>query len=122
MENYIENEEIEDGKIKRVELVNMLRKKGYTKRDAITVLDDVFQVLTEAILTDRPVMIHGFGTFSITHFESGRGWDIAKKEVVEHRPPSKPRFMAGSCLLRALRESEAAKGENGNVNGDVADA
>lgn len=48
------------------EMVNALAQKtGFTKKDSEFVLDSVFQIITEALVSGEKVQVAGFGTFEV---------------------------------------------------------
>lgn len=44
---------------------DLVSKKGYTKKAANQVLDDVFEMITDYLKTGETVMLRGFGKFEV---------------------------------------------------------
>lgn len=85
-------------------LIDRLSKKGYTKKDASVILDDVFDMITELLAEGETVLISGFGTFDVRE-HSGREIKTINTQESSYVPPYKlPKFTAGRILKRAVKE------------------
>ncbi len=85
-------------------LINRLSECGYTKKDAGTIIDDVFDLITEILVSGDSVMISGFGTFDV---KEHAGREIKAVNTMESSwvPAYKnPKFTPGKTLKRAVRE------------------
>ena len=87
------------------DIVNKLADKGYTKKDADCIIDDIFAVITEAMVAGEEVKIHGFGIFSVAERKPRVTKSIFTQEMVEVPATRHPRFKAGTYLRRAIKES-----------------
>ncbi|MDR2687487.1 MAG: HU family DNA-binding protein [Oscillospiraceae bacterium] len=54
--------------IKRAGFVERLNQKGYTKKDAAVITDDVFATVAEILIEGGTLALHGFGTFETVHY------------------------------------------------------
>lgn len=90
--------------LKRTDIIERLALKGYTKKDAGIILDDIVRVITEALVGGESVQIHGFGTFDVK--------ELAAREIVDLKTKNRsvvpaykaPKFTAGKLLKRAVKE------------------
>lgn len=89
--------------LKRNDIIERLMLKGYTKKDAGTILNDVFDVITEALIKEESVQIYGFGTFEVKNIASRETVDFNKDRIIipSYRAP---KFTAGDRLKRAIKE------------------
>lgn len=88
----------------RAEIIERFAEKGYTKKDAETILDDFVYMLTELLVEGEEVCFHGFGTFSVRDSKPKELVSPITKErllVPGHRAP---RFTPGNMLKRAVKE------------------
>lgn len=86
------------------DIVNKLAEKGYTKKDSSCILDDVFAVITEAMIAGEEVKIHGFGVFSVVERAPRRTLDLKTQEYIDVPARKAPKFKAGTLLNRAIKE------------------
>lgn len=85
-------------------LINKLSQRGYTKKDAGVILDDVFNMITELLAEGESVLISGFGTFEVRE-HSGREIKTINTQESSYVPAYKlPKFTAGKILKRAIKE------------------
>lgn len=89
--------------IMRDEFISRLSQKGYTKRDAGVVLDDVIKTLEEALVGGDSVMFHGFGTFEVRE-RSGRESITPAGEHVMIPSYKAAHFTPGKKLKREIKE------------------
>ena len=92
-----------DTLIQRKELIDILFNKGYTKKEAGMILDDVFGVIKEALLDGKDVNIHGFGTFVIREMAARETINVKTKERVVLPAHKAPKFVAGDALKSAIK-------------------
>lgn len=88
----------------RKEIVDRLAEKGYTKKDARTILDDVFTMINEVLLDGDDVVIHGFGMFTVKDIKERESIDVNTKERITIPAYKAPRFVAGDTLRRSIKE------------------
>lgn len=86
------------------DFICLLAQKGYTKKDADKIIEDVFMTLTESLMDGEPVMIHGFGTFSIRDSAPREAVDMHTKERITIPGHKAPKFTPGKMLKRAIKE------------------
>ena len=90
--------------LKRNDLIERLAQKGYTKKDAGVILDDLVLTITEALVNGESVQIHGFGTFDIKECAPRETVDLQTKERIVIPSYKAPKFTAGKLLKRAVKE------------------
>lgn len=90
--------------IKRKEFIDRLSEKGYTKKDAGIIIDDIITTIEEALIEGETVSFHGFGTFEITERAAKKVIDIHTKENKTVPPYKAVKFVVGKALKRAIKE------------------
>lgn len=93
--------------LKKNDIIERMTKRGYTKKDAATVLRDVFDVVSEGLAEGESVRIHGFGTFCIRKHKPRKIIDLNSGKEILVPAYNSPAFTAGILLRRAV------KGEGG---------
>lgn len=86
------------------DIVNKLAEKGYTKKDADGIIDDIVAVITDAMVNGEEVKLHGFGVFSVIERKPRRTLDLRTKEYIDVPAHKAPKFKPGSLLLKAIKE------------------
>ena len=81
--------------------ITRLADKGYTKKDSALILNDVLDVIYEAMRAGEEVRLTGFGSFSVIDTKPKRIMNIntGKPELVESH--KKVKFKAGDVLRRS---------------------
>ena len=90
--------------LKMEDIVLRLAAKGYTKRAARCVINDVVLMLTECLVEGESVMLHGFGTFEVYDTAERESIDVCSGERIKLRSHRHPRFVAGKRLKRYVRD------------------
>lgn len=90
--------------LKRNDIIERLALKGYTKKDAGIILDDLVRMITEALVDGESVQIHGFGTFEVKECAPRSTVDLQTKERIIIPAYKAPKFTAGKLLKRAVKE------------------
>lgn len=90
--------------IKRKEFIDRLSEKGYTKKDAGIIIDDIITTIEEALIEGETVSFHGFGTFEIAERAAKNVIDIHTKESKTVSPYKAVKFVVGKALKRAIKE------------------
>ena len=90
--------------MKRIDFVNLLAEKGYTKKDADRIITDVFDTLTQALVDGESVQLHGFVTFSVRDSAPRESVDVKTKERIVIPGHRAPRFMPGKFLKKSIKE------------------
>lgn len=92
-------------------LVDMVAGKvGIAKKNVETVIDNMVDVITDALHQDRKVTIASFGTFKVTHRASREGINPQTKERITIPAVNTPKFKAGKRLKESVR-SQVIPGE-----------
>lgn len=89
-------------------LVDMVAgKTGMAKKDVEVVVDNVVDVIMDALHQDRKVTIASFGTFKVTHRAAREGINPQTKERITIGAVNTPKFTAGKRLKEAVRTQAA---------------
>jgi DNA-binding protein HU-beta len=85
-------------------LVDMVANKtGMVKKDVEMVVDNVVDVIMDALHQDRKVTIASFGTFKVTHRAAREGINPQTKERITIQAVNTPKFTAGKRLKESVR-------------------
>lgn len=90
--------------IKRNEIIERLANKGYTKKSANLIIDDVLETITEALVAGESVQFHGFGTFRVKDYASRETTDFNTGEKITVPTHKVCKFVPGEPLKRWIRE------------------
>jgi len=90
--------------MKRNEIIERLAQKGYTKKSANLIIDDVVRVIAEALVEGEDVHFHGFGTFYVKDVAPRETCDLGGKERITIPAHKSPKFTPGEPLKRWVRE------------------
>ncbi|MCI9433403.1 HU family DNA-binding protein [uncultured Reyranella sp.] len=90
------------------DIVSALCEKGYYKDQASEVVDDVFQIIRDALVQGDSVQIRGFGTFGVKIHKGRNSLDISTGEKRVSNDCRVPMFKASDSLKGAVRASESA--------------
>ena len=91
-------------RMNKKEFVDKLAEKGYTKKDAGCIIDDVFAVVTDALINGEEVKLYGFGVFSVVEYGPRTTLDLHTKQPIEIPAWKTPKFAPGDRLRRAIKE------------------
>lgn len=89
------------------EFIDRLSKKGYTKRDAETIIEDVTNTITELMAEGNDVMFRGFGTFEVRDRKERESINPQTGERMVIPAYRTAHFTAGKVLKRAVQEGKA---------------
>jgi integration host factor subunit beta len=88
-----------EGKMNKSDLIEALsRKENITVKDAVNIVNMIFDGFTEAIKSGGRVEIRGFGSFSARVYEAYTGRNPQTGESVPVHPKRLPFFKAGKEL------------------------
>jgi len=90
--------------LNRAEFITRLAAKGYTKKDAEQVMNDMIRTIMEAMVDGESISFHGFGTFSVNDVAEREMVDMQSKERIVIPGHKSPKFAAGKLLKRAIKE------------------
>ena len=91
-------------KITLQDLINLFsEKQGMNKKDAEVFVRTMFELIEEALATEKYVKIKGFGTFKLTEVNSRESVDVNTGERIEIQGHSKVTFTAEE-LIRNYEE------------------
>ena len=90
------------------DIVSALCEKGYYKDQASEVVDDVFQIIRDALVQGDSVQIRGSGTFGVKIHKGRNSLDISTGEKRVSNDCRVPMFKASDSLKGAVRASESA--------------
>ena len=95
--------------VKREGFIERLNEKGYTKKDAGIIMDDVFGTVAEILVEGGSVKFHGFGTFETIQYAAREMTSVTGGKTVarEHRVV---KFKPGKMLKRLVTGEQTAVG------------
>ena len=88
----------------RNDIVDRLADKGYTKKSARLIIDDVVRVITEALVSGENVVFRGFGEFYVKDVAETAGSNVYTGERMTVPAHRVPKFSAGTLLRKRVRE------------------
>lgn len=86
--------ELSEAVAKVAGLSNVLGKK---------VVDSVFGIITKSLKKKEPVVVVGFGTFSVTRRSARTGRNPKTGEAIKIKAQNTPKFKAGKTLKDAVK-------------------
>jgi DNA-binding protein HU-beta len=94
--------------IKREGFIERLNEKGYTKKDAGIIIDDVFGVIAEILVEGGSLMLHGFGVFEVTQYAAREMTSVngGKTVAPAHRVV---KFKPGKLLKRLVADEAVGR-------------
>lgn len=86
------------------EFIDRLAQKGYTKKSAGTIVDDVTNTIIEVLAEGESIQFYGFGTFAVRESAEREGVDFQTKERITIPGHKAPKFIPGKLLKRSVKE------------------
>lgn len=90
------------------DIVSALCEKGYYKDQVSDVIDEVFQIIRDALAHGEPVQVRGFGTFAVKTRRGRNSLDISTGERRVCNDCQVPMFRASDGLKEAVRAGKSA--------------
>lgn len=91
------------------DIVSILYEKDYYKQQAKDAVDEVFQIVHDALVRGEKVQIRGFGTFEVKTRKGRNSKDISTGEMRVSSDHKLPVFRASDNLKEDVREHEASR-------------
>ena len=91
------------------DFVTELAKKGYTKKAANYIMDDVFGTLAECLSRGDSVSVRGFGKFEVRHRAARKMRNPKSGEEVFVGDRNSVHFVSGTALRNAVNQDIAAR-------------
>lgn len=91
------------------DIVSILCEKGYYKQQAGDVVDEVFQIIHDAMVRGEKVQIRGFGTFEVKTRKGRNSKDISTGEMRVSSDHKLPVFRASDNLKEDVRGHEVSR-------------
>lgn len=85
------------------DFIKRLMSKGYTKRDANTLVNDVLRIIENALINGESVMFHGFGTFETRNHAQREGYNLQTNDRLVIPPYRAVHFTPGRRLKREIK-------------------
>jgi integration host factor subunit beta len=85
------------------DIVSALCEKGYYKNAASTVVDEVFQIIHDALVREEQVQIRGFGIFEVKIRKGRNSKNISTGEMRVSNDCKIPVFRASDSLKKDIR-------------------
>ncbi len=90
------------------DIVSILCEKGYYKQQAGEVVDEIFQIMRDAVVRGEKVWIRGFGTFEVKTRKGRNSRNVHTGEVRVSSDHKLPVFRASDSLKEDVRRHETA--------------
>lgn len=90
--------------LKKSDIIDRLAGRGYTKKAADVLIDDVFAVIKEAMAQGENVQLHGFGTFTVNEVGDRESVDVKSGERIVIPGHKNAKFSPSISLKRIVRE------------------
>lgn len=96
----------------KADLINLISEKAdITRVKAETVVNTIFDSMTEALLKDDRIEIRGFGSFVNRHYDAYKGRNPRTGEVIHVDEKKLPFFKVGKELKEELNRSISDENE-----------
>lgn len=90
------------------DIVQALYEKGYGKKASDEVIDDIFQIISEALLRGEKVMLRGFGTFEVKKRRGHNARDPVTEQIRPYDDFHAIVFKPGDPLKDDIKTAMAA--------------
>lgn len=87
----------------KADIVSALCEKGYYKSESNTVVDEVLQIIRDALIRGESVQLRGFGTFEVKLRKGRKSKNISTGELRVSSDRKVPVFRASSSLKEDIR-------------------
>jgi len=84
-------------------------KTGFTKKDAETAINSVFETITDVLKSGESITLVGFGTFSVKERAAHTGINPSTQEKIKIAKKKVPTFKAGKGLKDAVAAGKKKK-------------
>lgn len=94
------------------ELVNAVAEKteGLTKKDTLTAVNAIFEIIADELKKGNEVQLVGFGTFEVRKRAAKQGRNPQNPQKIIKIPAKKvPAFRAGKTLKEAIKALKVGK-------------
>jgi integration host factor subunit beta len=89
--------------VNRSDLIAVLSKKeNLTEKDAIKIINLVFDGFTDALKKGGRIEIRGFGSFSVRKYKSYKGRNPKTGKAIQVKPKKGPFFKVGRELKKRV--------------------
>ncbi len=94
----------------KTELIDIIAKKrNIPRKDAVLIVNGIFEQMTKSLLKGDRIEIRGFGIFTVKTYPSYKGRNPKTKTTIQVQPKRKPIFKVGKDLKERINPVEAAK-------------
>jgi DNA-binding protein HU-beta len=90
-------------KVTKEDLVEVLAKKGCSKKDASDYLNTVLDEIGDSLSKGKDVVLTGFGTFSVSKRKARTGRNPQTGATIKIPAKKVPRFKAGKGLKDTVK-------------------
>ena len=92
----------------KADLINVISEKAHiTRVKAETVVNTIFDSLTEALLRDDRIEIRGFGSFVNREYDAYQGRNPRTGEIIEVEQKKLPFFKVGKELREDINNGQS---------------
>lgn len=96
-------------KLNKHEMVDELYKLGYTKSSSKVVINDIFRIIAEALISGDKVKVFGFGNFEAKITKGHKYKDINTGEMVNVDECVSVKFKPSKNLRIAIKNKDASQ-------------
>lgn len=87
----------------KIDLVEMIRDEiGLAKKECITIVDDLFEIIKEELAKGNPVNISGFGKWSVLNKKDRKGRNPQTGEIITIHARKVVSFKTSNVLRNGL--------------------
>lgn len=90
----------------KADIVTALCEKGYYKDQASDVVDDVLNIIRDALIRGEQIQLRGFGIFEVKIRKGRNSKDISTGKMRVSSDRRIPIFRASDSLRKAVRDSD----------------
>jgi nucleoid DNA-binding protein len=96
----------------RKDLVRKFAAKGYTQRDGAAIIDDVIDLITDALVNGETIFLRGFGTFTLKRHKERDIINVSTGKKEHKEAFYKPTFVPSEMLkARCNNENVSVESE-----------
>lgn len=99
----------------KADIVSALCEKGYYKNQANDVVDEVLQIIRDALVRGEQVQLRGFGTFEVKTRKGRNSKNISTGEMRVSSDSKVPTFRASNSLKRMFAPVQTRSSDTKNI-------
>jgi integration host factor subunit beta len=104
----------------RAELIKKVsERENIPVKAATTIVDTLFDSMTESLEKGERIEIRGFGSFAIRHYNGYKGRNPKTGQIVDVPPKKLPFFKVGKQLKKMVNKGTGANDADNRSPGDL---